>query len=115
MIALPAGLETTTPAGEIVAAALATAARYEWRRTSERQLAKHEQLRRQGRPRGRATVDLATVARIAELRSQGLSYARIAALLTTENVTTARGGTWAASTVHSALITRQREIAAQAA
>ena len=115
MIALPAGLETTTPAGEIVAAALATAARYEWRRTSERQLAKHEQLRRQGRPRGRATVDLATVARIAELRSQGLSYARIAALLTTENVTTARGGTWAASTVHSALITRQREIAAQTA
>ena len=115
LVALDAGLDTTTPAGEIVAAALAMAARFEWRRTSERQLAKHEQLRRQGRPRGRATVDLATVARIEGLRAQGLSYARIAALLTTENVTTARGGTWAASTVRSALITRQREIAAQAA
>ncbi len=115
LVALDVGLDTTTPAGEIVAAALAMAARFEWRRTSERQLAKHEQLRRQGRPRGRATVDPATVARIDEYRAHGYSYSRIAALLTAENVPTARGGGWYASTVRSALLTRRREIAAQAA
>ena len=58
------------------------AGRFEWRRTSERQLAKHEQLGRQGRPRGHVTVDLAAAARIEGLRAEGLSYARIAALVT---------------------------------
>jgi DNA invertase Pin-like site-specific DNA recombinase len=38
LIALDVGLDTTTPSGELVAAALAMAARFEWRRISERQL-----------------------------------------------------------------------------
>src|SRR5204862_6448271 len=53
LVALDVGLDTTTPAGELVAAALAMAARFEYRRISERQLEKHETLRRLGRPRGR--------------------------------------------------------------
>src|SRR3954447_23844003 len=47
LIALDIGLDTTTPAGELVAAALAMAARFEYRRISERQLEKHQELRRQ--------------------------------------------------------------------
>ena len=37
LVALDVGLDSTTPAGELVAAALAMAARFEWRRISERQ------------------------------------------------------------------------------
>ena len=53
IVALDVGLDTTTPAGELVAAALAMAARFEYRRITERQLDKHAELRRQGRPRVR--------------------------------------------------------------
>lgn len=34
---------------------------------------KHEQLRRQGRPRGRATISATVAARITELHAQGFS------------------------------------------
>src|SRR5437868_10048801 len=53
LVALDVGLDTTTPAGEMVATALMVAARFEYRRISERQIEKHRELRRLGRPRGR--------------------------------------------------------------
>ena len=56
LVALDVGLDSTTLAGELVAAALAMAARFEWRRISERQLEKHDELKRQGRRRGRVPV-----------------------------------------------------------
>ena len=114
LVALDVGLDSTTPAGELVAAALAMAARFEYRRISERQLDKHAQLRRQGRPRGRAAVSSTVADRILGLRREGSTLEEIAALLNWEGVPTARGGTqWWASSVRSALISRQREVDAQ--
>jgi len=57
------------------------------------------------RPGGRPpAVPDEVVARIAELRAEGLSYARIAALLTLEGVPTAHGGRrWWASSVRAVL------------
>jgi DNA invertase Pin-like site-specific DNA recombinase len=114
LLALDVGLDTTTPAGELVAAALAMAARFEYRRISERQREKHEALRRAGRPRGRqaASPELAELVRA--LRSEGLSFAAIAHELERRKLPTVRGGTWAPATVRSILLTRERELAAQA-
>jgi Recombinase len=89
---------------------------FEWRRISERQAEKHDELRRQGRPRGRPAVARDVVDRIRALRAQGLSFARIAEQLNHEGIATARGGgRWYAASVRSALLTRERELAAQAA
>lgn len=44
-----------------------------------------------------------TLARIRELRDSGMSYNRIAGVLTAEGRATKRGGKWAAATVHSVL------------
>jgi DNA invertase Pin-like site-specific DNA recombinase len=59
LIALDIGLDLGTPAGELVANALGMAARFEWRRISERQLEKHDELKtgRQSAwpPSGRST------------------------------------------------------------
>ena len=114
LVALDCGLDTTTPAGELVATALATAARFEWRRISERQLGKHDELRRQGRPRGRAAVESEVADHIRRLRADGMSYARIAEDLNANGVATARGGAqWYAASVRSAERTRERELDAQ--
>ena len=116
LIALDVGLDTTTPAGEMVAAALAMAARFEWRRISERQLDKHAQLRKQGRKRGRDAVPTEVADRILSMRSDGLSLRTIGAALEAEGVPTAQGGArWYAATVRSAIDTRTRELDAQAA
>ncbi len=116
LVALDVGLDSTTPAGELVAAALAMAARFEYRRISERQTEKHDALRRAGRPRGRAAASREVADRIASLRGSGLSFAGIAETLERDRVPTARGGSaWRASSVRSAYLTRERERAAMAA
>jgi DNA invertase Pin-like site-specific DNA recombinase len=115
LLALDIGLDTSTAEGEMVAGALTMAARFEWRRISQRQVDKHDQLRREGRRRGREAVPVEIADRIIELRGTGLSYQKIAKRLEAERVPTARGGRWASATVRSAEITRRREIAAQAA
>jgi hypothetical protein len=52
---------------------------------------------------------------VAALRSEGLSFAAIAAELESRNVPTVRGGAaWYPATVRSVLLTRERELAAQA-
>jgi DNA invertase Pin-like site-specific DNA recombinase len=113
LLALDCGLDTTTPAGELVAAALAMAARFEWRRISERQREKHDQLRRQRRPRGQPATPVLLADRIISLRDAGLTYARIAETLNHERVPTTRGGRrWEPATARSAEITRRRELAA---
>lgn len=114
LIALDAGLDTTTAAGEMVAAALAMAARFEWRRISERQVEKHESLRRQGRARGGVAVPREVADRIIGMRAAGQSLRAIGATLEAEGVPTARGGArWHAETVRSAIETRTRELDAQ--
>ncbi len=115
IVALDVGLDSTTPAGELVAAALAMAARFEYRRIQERQIEKHDTLRRQGKPRGRTSVPVEVADRIRVMRDVGATFDGIAQLLNEEGVPTARGGAaWRPSSVRSALVTRERELAAQA-
>jgi DNA invertase Pin-like site-specific DNA recombinase len=112
LVALDVGLDSTTAAGELVAAALAMAARLEYRRISERQLEKHDELRRQGRPRGRPAVPGEVADAIRRQRESGLSLRAIAAALNAEDVPRPQGGTrWHASTVRAVLHTRARELA----
>jgi DNA invertase Pin-like site-specific DNA recombinase len=111
LVALDVGLDTTTPAGEMVATALMMAARFEYRRISERQLEKHRELRRLGRPRGRPAASAEVAELIAERRQDGWSYRRIAALLNSEGVPTAQGAaTWGPASVRSAQVTRAKEL-----
>ena len=114
LLALDAGLDTATAAGELVAMALAMAARFEWRRISERQIDKHAQLRREGRRRGRDGAPREVADRIMAMRENGQSFGSIAQLLNREGVATARGGAeWRPSSVRSAMVARQREREAQ--
>ena len=115
LVALDVGLDSTTPAGELVAAALAMAARFEWRRISERQARSTTSSAARG-ARGGASRSAVTW-RIASpsLRTDGLSFAAIAERLNAEKVPTARGARrWWPASVRSALLTRERELAAQA-
>jgi len=112
LIALDVGLDTTTPAGELVAAALAMAARFEYRRISERQLEKHEELRRQGRRRGRPGAPAALADEIRAARAAGRSFRAITADLNDRKTPTPQGGlAWHPSSVRSALVARERELA----
>jgi DNA invertase Pin-like site-specific DNA recombinase len=114
LVALDVALDTSTPAGELVVAAVAMAARFEYRRISERQREKHEELRRLGRPRGRATAPTAIADRIIRLREKGWTWQAVADELEREGVPTARGGaSWRPSSVRAAYVTRTRELAAQ--
>ena len=116
LVALDVGLDLGTPAGELVANALAMAARFEWRRISERQQEKFAELRRQGRPRGRPSVPPAIADRIIGLRDTGQTWQAIADRLHAEKVPTARGAaSWRPSSVRSAYLARTLELAAQAA
>jgi len=115
LMVLDAGLDTSTPAGEMVLTALAMAARFEHRRISERQTEKFTILRKLARPRGRAAVPPEVADRIIAMREAGLSLRAIVDVLVSEDIPTAQGGTWAAASVRSAIIiTRQRELAALA-
>ena len=115
IVVLDVGLDSATPAGELVIAALAMAARFEYRRISERQLEKHAALRRAGRPRGRQAASPEVARLVAALRSQGLTFAAIATELERRKIPTVRGGSqWFPATVRSVLRTREAELAAKA-
>ena len=91
------------------------AARFEYRRISERQRDKFDELRRQGRARGREAAPRAVADQIAALRDGGATWQAIADQLTRERVPTPRGGAaWRPSSVRSAYLTRSRELEAQA-
>ncbi len=114
IVVLDVGLDSATPAGELVIAALAMAARFEYRRISERQLGKHAALRRAGRPRGRQAASSEVASLVASLRLEGLTYAAIVAELERRMIPTVRGGRrWFPAAVRSVLLTREAELAAQ--
>ena len=103
LVALDFGLDTTTPAGEMVANVILSAAQYERRligqRTRDALAAKREQGVRLGRPQ--ALPD-EVVQRIVAARHAGSSFRAIAAQLEMDDVPTARGGpTWHASAVRA--------------
>lgn len=100
--------DSTTPAGEMFFTMLAAAAQYEQRMISERVKRQHEARRDRGIVWGvdqgsRSPLPAATIARIVELRDQGLVLRAIAEQLTAENLPTATGGKWFAQTVSNAL------------
>lgn len=114
LVALDAGLDTATPAGELVAGMLALAARFEHRRISERQIEKFAELRRQGRSRGRPATPRGIADWICDLRDAGATWQAIADELNASGVPTPRGGlTWRPSSARSAYQARTLELRAQ--
>ena len=116
LVVLDVGLDSSTPAGELVIAALAMAARFEYRRISERQREKFAEMRRSSpdRPRGRARVPRDVAERIRHDREAGGTLQAIADSLNTGGVATARAGTqWHPSTVKSVLRTLELEDSAE--
>ena len=100
IIALDVDVDTTTPTGELVANISACVAQWERRiigaRTSAALQAKKAAGHRLGRP---VTLPADVRARISQAHLNGGTYAGIARTLNAENVPTARGGKWYASTV----------------
>jgi DNA invertase Pin-like site-specific DNA recombinase len=105
LVACDLGVDTSTPAGEMMANVMGTFARFEKRligqRTSEALQAKKRQGIQLGTPR-RTSDDL--VRRIVAMRQDGASLAAIAAQLNTECVPTVQGGArWWPSTIAAVL------------
>lgn len=105
LVALDFGLDTTTPAGEMVANVILSTAQYERRligqRTREALAAKREQGVRLGRPQ---VLPDAVVRRIVDEHAAGRSLRSIAAALESDGIPTARGGAvWHASSIRAAL------------
>lgn len=105
LVALDLGVDTSTPAGEMMANVLATFSHFERRligqRTKDALAVKRDQGVQLGRPR---QMDESTRALIAELREDGYSLRAIAAELTERGIPTAQEGrAWYASTVSAVL------------
>lgn len=108
LVALDLGVDTSTPAGEMMAHVLATFAQFERRvigqRTKDALAVKRAEGVQLGRPR---TMPPKVRRRIQRERTAGASFAAIAAKLNAEKVPTAHGGAaWHASTVKKALATQ---------
>lgn len=106
LVALDLGVDTSTPAGEMLANVLATFAQFERRligqRTKEALAVKRAEGVRLGRPR---TLPAKVVDRIRSLRAEGLSLKAIAEELNGADVPTAQGGAhWHPSTVRVVLL-----------
>jgi DNA invertase Pin-like site-specific DNA recombinase len=106
LVALDLGVDTTTPAGEMVASLMATFAQYERRiigvRTKEALAAKKAAGVQLGRPR---SLPQEIVARICDERAAGATYQQIADGLIADAVPTAQGGAlWHAGTVRKILL-----------
>lgn len=105
VVALDLGVDTTTPAGEMVANVMASFAAYERRLIGQRTKDALEVKKAQGVTLGRPRTLPSDVAeRIATERAKGMSLAAIAAGLNADGVETAQGGSrWYPSTVRAVL------------
>lgn len=100
LVALDLNVDTSTPAGEMMAGVASVFAQFERRLTSQRTrdalAVKRAQGVRLGRPR---TVLAPTRDRIVELRESGLSWRAVANVLNSEGLATGQGGrVWHANT-----------------
>lgn len=105
LIVLDVAVDTTTPAGEMLAGVMVQFAQFERRmigvRTREALAVKRAQGVTLGRP---VLIEAETAERIGIMRAEGLSMGRIAETLNAEGVPTANGGAaWYASTVSRVL------------
>ena len=104
LVALDVNVDTSTAGGRLVAGVLSVVAQWETDVISERTTAALAELKAQGVVLGDPRrVPPETVARIKRWRSRRWSLGKIAARLNAEQVPTARGGRWYASTVHGVL------------
>lgn len=100
LVVLDLDVDTSTPSGELLTGIVGTVAQYERRLISERARMAHRQRRRRGLRAGQAPeLDDDLRRSIARRHAGGESLASIARSLNSENVPTARGGSWYASTV----------------
>ena len=101
VVALDLGVDTTTPAGEMMANVMASFAQYERRLIGERTRAALHQKKAEGAQLGRPRVVPENVRlSIRGYRDAGLSFRQIAGRLDRDGVATARGGSqWRASSV----------------
>jgi DNA invertase Pin-like site-specific DNA recombinase len=110
LVALDLGVDTTTPAGEMMAAVLATFAQFERRiiaqRTKDALAIKRAQGVQLGRPRA---MSIDAIERIHRLRAEGLTLAGVADELNRAGVPTATGkGRWHAAGISRALTPSKR-------
>ncbi len=110
LVALDLGVDTTTPAGEMVASLMATFAQYERRiigvRTKEALAVKKSEGVVLGRPR---VLPAEVVGRIKQARQDGQTFAAIADSLNSEGVPTAHGGrTWHRATIRQILLSNAK-------
>jgi DNA invertase Pin-like site-specific DNA recombinase len=115
IVALDANVDSTTPHGSLMVNVLAAFAEYERRlisqRTKEALAAKRAQGTRLGRP---ITLPSDVRDRIRREAHEGNSLRNIAAGLERDNVLTAQGGRWHASTVAAALKSLAHDVAFRA-
>lgn len=113
LVALDLGVDTTTPAGELVANVMAAVAQWERRvigqRTADALAAKKAQGVRLGGP---VTTPAAVRARIVALAASGHSHAAVARALNDDRTPTASGGTWHRSGVRRVLASHALDLAA---
>jgi DNA invertase Pin-like site-specific DNA recombinase len=99
-VALDLGVDTSTPAGELVANVMASVAQWERSVISERTRAALAVARASGRlSKPQRACDPGVVSLLLEMRSQGLTLAQTARRLEETDAPTAQGGRWTARTV----------------
>ena len=115
LVALDLGVDTTTPAGEMIANVMATFAQFERRLIGQRTKDALAVKRAEGVQLGRPPAVPDAVARaISDLRRAGGTWASIAAHLDESGTPTAHGGRrWYPATVRSVYLSRQGHSQAQ--
>jgi DNA invertase Pin-like site-specific DNA recombinase len=104
LVALDVNVDTTTPSGEAMAHMLATFAQFERRLISERTRQALAEKRASGVRLGAPPqIEAAIADRIRAERNAGATLREIAARLNEDEVPSARGGTWQASTLQRVL------------
>jgi DNA invertase Pin-like site-specific DNA recombinase len=100
IVCLDLGVDTSTPAGEMMANVVMAFAQYERQMIGERTKASHAVRRNRGQRAGQEPILPASVRkRIAKERQQGHTLKAIADGLASDRIPTAKGGNWHPSTV----------------
>lgn len=114
LVVTSADVDTNTPAGLMFFTMAAAFAQYESGMISQRVTRQHEARRDRGIVWGRdqgslSPLPLSTIARIVQLRADGLSLRAIGENLTTAGISTALGGIWHPATIRNILISPGRK------
>ncbi len=110
LVILDPDLDTSTAAGRLTATVLGAVAEYESELIADRARMTHRRRKAAGHRAGQAPILSDELRhRIADTRTGGASFARIADELNDEGIPTAKGGRWHASTVRHVCMSVERE------